>query len=620
MKNREYGFLEKIKHRGIQSTIMLAFSVISISIMLIFGIVLYARFSILSRHEIVQSTQKLMEQTREGLEDYLISMRQISDAAYYHVIKESDFSSQDRSFQKALNLLYEAHKEKLRSIAVYNNHGSLLAAEPVASQKEDPDVTRQDWYEQAMDEMENMHFSTPHIQNLFDDGTFRYNWVISLSRAVELTLGGDSQPGVLLVDMDYSAISRMLNQINTLNNGQYFYLCDGDGEIIYHQQQIQISDGLCRENNIEAAAYKDGVYDEVFEGERRKVLVNTVSYTGWKLIGVIPYSMFTHGMTDIRYFIVILILLMAMMLVVVNRVISLRISRPILKLNSSVIEYEAGKKPQIYIGGSQEIRHLGYSIQDSYEKIEELMKKIVWEQNERRKSELDALQSQINPHFLYNALDSIIWTIEAQRNDDAAYMLSQLAKFFRISLSKGRTVISVRDELQHARSYMNIQKVRCRDSFSVRFDVEPAVESCCTVKLILQPILENAINYGVRGMDEGGEIEVCGKLQNGEIVLAVKDNGFGIPEEEVGLLLTDSSRVHKHGSGVGLLNVNNRIQILFGREYGLRIESEPDVGTTVYICLPAVPYTEENRKLLEEGHMFNRTEVIMQTRENEDEK
>lgn len=127
------------------------------------------------------------------------------------------------------------------------------------------------------------------------------------------------------------------------------------------------------------------------------------------------------------------------------------------------------------------------------------------------KSELDALQSQINPHFLYNALDSIIWTIEAQRNDDAAYMLSQLAKFFRISLSKGRTVISVRDELQHARSYMNIQKVRCRDSFSVSFDVEPAVESCCTVKLILQPILENAINYGVRGMDEGGEIEVCRK-------------------------------------------------------------------------------------------------------------
>ncbi len=620
MKSKYLKHLDKLRQRGIQSTIMLAFSVISIAIMLIFGVVVYARFSLLSRHEIVQSTQKLMEQTRESLEDYLISMRQISDAAYYNVIKESDFSNQDRNFQKELNLLYEAHKDKLRSIAVYNRHGSLLAAEPVASQKEDPDVTRQEWYRQAMEEMENMHFSTPHIQNLFDDGTFRYNWVISLSRVVELTVGGDSQPGVLLVDMDYSAISRMLNQINTLNNGQYFYLCDSDGEIIYHQQQVQLSDGLYRENNRETAAYKDGVYDEVFEGEHRKVLVNTVSYTGWKLVGVIPYTMFTHGMIDIRYFIVLLILLMAMMLVIVNRVVALRISRPILKLNSSVTEYEAGKKPEIYIGGSSEIRHLGYSIQNSYEKIETLMKKIVWEQNERRKSELDALQSQINPHFLYNALDSIIWMIEAERNDDAAYMLSQLAKFFRISLSKGKTIISVKDELQHARSYMNIQKIRCKNSFTVHFDVENAVEACCTVKLILQPILENAINYGVRGMDEGGEIEVSGKLVNGEIILAVRDNGFGIPEEEAQLLLTDSNRVHKHGSGVGLLNVNNRIQILFGKEYGLRIESEPDVGTTVYICIPAVPYTEENRNLLEQGHLFERDEMIDQAKEKQNEK
>lgn len=129
------------------------------------------------------------------------------------------------------------------------------------------------------------------------------------------------------------------------------------------------------------------------------MIVNTISYTGWKLVGVIPYSTFTHGMINIRYFIVVLILLMAMMLVIINRVVSVRISSPILKLNNSVIEYEAGEKPEIYTGGSLEIRHLGYSIQKSYEQIDTLMRKIVLEQNERRKSELDALQSQINPHF-----------------------------------------------------------------------------------------------------------------------------------------------------------------------------------------------------------------------------
>ena len=326
LKQRYPEYLKKWKPRGIQSTIMLAFSAISISIMLILGVVMYFRFSASSRQEIIGGTRKLMEQAGENLEDYLVSMRRISDAVYYNVIKENDFSAPDE-IRQGMNLLYEANRDNLRSIAIYNNYGSLMGAEPVASQKEDPNVTRQSWYEHAVAEVENMHFSTPHIQNLFDDESFRYYWVISLSRAVELTDQGVPQLGVLLVDMDYSSISRMMKQINAQTNGQYYYLCDSNGEIIYHTKQIQISNGIFSENSKTAAGYKDGVYDEVFEGERRKVLVNTISYTGWKLVGVIPYSVFTHDMFNIRYFIVMLILLMAMMLAVINRVVSVRVSR-----------------------------------------------------------------------------------------------------------------------------------------------------------------------------------------------------------------------------------------------------------------------------------------------------
>ena len=610
MINKYFGKLKKLQPRGMQSTIMIVFSVISISITLILGIVMYIRFSAVNRQETIQTAQTLMEQTGETLEDYLVSMRQISDTVYYNVIKDGAFPDQDQNIQKGMNLLYEANRDNLRTIAIYNSYGSLMAAEPVASQKEDPDVTSQDWYKQAVEEMENMHFSTPHIQNLFDDGSMRYYWVISLSRAVDLTDNGDSQMGVLLVDMDYSSISRMLQQINASDNGQYYYLCDSSGEIIYHPRKIQISEGIANENNDTESGYKDGVYDETFEGEHRKVIVNTISYTGWKLVGVIPYSTFTSGMLNMRYFVGMLMLLTAMMLVVINRVVSVGISRPILRLNDSVREYEAGEKPEIYIGGSLEIRHLGYSIQKSYEQIDSLMKKIVLEQNERRKSELDALQSQINPHFLYNTLESITWMIEGERNDEAAFMITQLARLFRISLSKGRTVITVADELQHARSYMNIQKIRYKNAFSVVFDVDQEVCSCCTVKLILQPILENAINYGVSGMDDCGEIRVTGRLEDGNVILSVTDNGIGMSEEQVALILTDSSHMHKRGSGVGLVNVNNRIRLLFGGEYGLTVESEPDEGTTVTVRILAVPYTEENRKILEQGYGFGGEEMI----------
>jgi len=213
------------------------------------------------------------------------------------------------------------------------------------------------------------------------------------------------------------------------------------------------------------------------------------------------------------------------------------------------------------------------------------------------------LQSQINPHFLYNTLDSITWMIESGKNEEAAFMITQLAKLFRISLSKGHTVIRIRDELQHAQSYVNIQKVRYKNKFEVVFDIRPDILDDCIVKLVLQPILENAINYGVREMDDCGKILIRGWKEQENIFMQVSDNGMGIPEEEIDLLLKDTNRVHKKGSGVGLVNVNNRLRLLFGEPYGLQIESELDEGTTVTVIIPEIVYSEENRRKFEEHHM-----------------
>ena len=170
MENRHFRRLRRLRLRGIQPTIMIAFSVISISTMFMVGAMLYIRFATLTREKTIESTERMMEQASEDLEDYLGSMRRISDTAYYNIIKERDFAAPGEDIQREINILYEANRDSLRSIAVYNDRGSLIAAEPIASQKERSNVTVQDWYKQAVGEMENMHFSTPHIQNLFDDG------------------------------------------------------------------------------------------------------------------------------------------------------------------------------------------------------------------------------------------------------------------------------------------------------------------------------------------------------------------------------------------------------------------------------------------------------------------
>lgn len=587
-----------------QSILMLTFSMLSAVLILITGFLLYFRFSVISREKEVEATKEIISQTKETMDDYLMKMRQVSDTAYYNIVKENDVSSQMQEIHSDMNILYEGNKDDLVNMALYDNLGKLVLAEPIALQKEDAEVTRQNWYQKSLVEMENIHFSTPHIQTLFDNGTSRYDWVISLTRAVELNKGGEAQLGVLLVDMDYYKISHLLEQLNTQSSKKYYYLCDAKGEIIYHPKEIQLSKKLTTENNLENASYEEGVHEEKFQGEKRKIIVSDLSYTGWKLIGVIPAAAFTQDMFQTGLFIAFYVVLMAMVLMVINRMISLRISRPIQNLNTSVIEYEAGKKPQIYVGGSTEIRHLSQSIQHSYEQIDQLMKEIIKEHNERRKSELDVLQSQINPHFLYNTLESITWMIEGEENDKAVFMITQLAKLFRISLSKGKTIISLQDELQHAKSYMNIQKQRYKEAIDVSFEIDSALNNCCIVKLVLQPILENSLNYALQGLDDNGKINVCGKLLDGVMQISITDNGIGIAPEEVAVLFTNQPEAHKKGSGVGLVNVNKRIQLIFGKEYGLQVKSKLDEGTTIIMRLPAIPYTEKNRQILEQGYNF----------------
>lgn len=172
-------------------------------------------------------------------------------------------------------------------------------------------------------------------------------------------------------------------------------------------------------------------------------------------------------------------------------------------------------------------------------------------------------------------------------------MISQLASLFRISLSKGRTIIRVEDEIRHATNYMNIQKIRYKNSFQVDFRIDREILNCCTVKLIVQPLLENAIYYGVEGLEDEGEIHVRGYRDGDDICIEVQDNGLGMSEELAVSLLKENSRTPRRGSGVGVINVHKRIRIRFGENYGLEIKSEPDEGTLARIRLPYIEYSPE---------------------------
>lgn len=591
-----------IRPQSIQMTISISFTVVAVLGMGTIGVSLYNRFVNQMEDMTIESSEQLLNQTAINLETYLRNMRRISDAMYYSVIKNKDLATE--TLEEEMNLLYEANKDNLISIACYTNSGELVAAAPVATEKENLDIVHQEWFTEAVGQMENIHFSTPHVQNLFDNTSYRYYWVVSLSQAVELTNRGNSTLGVLLVDMNYSSIEQLLNKANTDNSSEYVYLMDSNGEIIYHPKQKLIYTDLYEENNLAAVNYEDGSRQEQFQGEKRLITVKTVSYTGWKIVSVVPMSSFNMGLSGTRQFAILFVSLAMLMIIVLNQLVSARITKPLQKLNESAKEWEAGNmNPHIYVGGSLEVEHLGKTLRSTVEQVQQLMHDILVEQEEKRKSELDALQSQINPHFLYNTLDSIVWMIEGERYEDAVFMVTQLASLFRISLSRGKTIIRIEDEIRHAKNYMNIQKVRYKNIFRIDFRIEEEILNCCTVKLVVQPLLENAIYYGVECMDGEGEIEVVGCRRGDEVYIEVKDNGIGMPKETVDALLTENNRVRKKGSGVGIINVHNRIQLRFGKRYGLEIESRPDEGTTVRIHLPYIEYSQETVGLLEGGKL-----------------
>nr|WP_243053061.1 MULTISPECIES: sensor histidine kinase [unclassified Eubacterium (in: firmicutes)] len=586
---------------------MAVLTTLTIITTIIMGLLIYNRFKISAEETSVSGAEDIIDSVVDKIDGDLLEIRQISNVANYNIVQQYDVS--DQMLNKEFSLLYEINSDKIQSMALYDTSGKLIAAEPVASEKENAYVKQQDWFSNATDEIENIHFSTPHIQNLFTDGAFKYYRVVSLSRSVDINDGETPVSGVLLIDMKYSIIEEALDRINEDTNGIYYYLCNSDGELIYHPRKVEIDRGIISEESTRIAGYEDGTYELNLNGGRANYIISSIAYTGWKVVGVVPDKIQTISINKFRYYVIITIIFLIMMLLVVNKIVSGKISRPILNLNDSVKSYEAGGKNRIYIGGSSEIRDLGYSVQKSYEQIEDLMKEIIRQQNERRKSEMDALQSQINPHFLYNTLESITWMVEAGKNKEAVFMISELAKLLRISLSKGRTIIKISDELQHSKSYMNIQMVRYKERFKIRFDVDDEINDYCIVKLVIQPILENAIYYGVGDIDiDDGEIVVTGKKINDDIFITVEDNGMGMREEVVENILKDNSKTPKHGSGVGVINVHSRIKLMFGDQYGLSVESEADEGTKVTIHIPAIPFNEENRKNLENQNIGRKDE------------
>lgn len=568
------------------------FTVTAIIAIALISLIIFQRFTNSLNATIIEENSGIVGQLGESVDSYLRNAMKVSDSIYYNVIKNTDISNDD--IKKGMNLIYVNNDNMIDDIALISGKGELIESMPALRLKDNSNVLEKDFFKKSMAESEYINFSMPHIRDLFDRNENSYSWVISLSRAVEVTDEGKATQALLLINLNYRYFEEIFSNVN-LGNGGYVYLTNDRGDIIWHPKQNEIYSGRFNEDNKYAATLKDGISVENLRGKNITLNVRTIGYTGWKLVGVTPSAALGIDGIKFRFFVLFVADLFLFLLAMINAFISDKISNPIKRLDGSVREIESGNLDvEIVPSGSYEVEHLGKSIKNMLGRIKVLMSDLVAEHNAKRKSEFDTLQSQINPHFLYNTLDIIVWMIENENSDKAVNIVTALAKFFRISLSKGKNIITVKDEVEHVRNYLMIQNMRFKNRFEYSIDVDEKVLSYSSLKLMLQPLVENAIYHGMEFMDGDGEIDVKVFKEDNSLYFTITDNGLGMSEDMVETLLNKDFVPSKKGSGIGVKNVNERIKLYFGSEYGLKVESEPDEGTKITIHLPAVVYGEND--------------------------
>ena len=357
---------------------------------------------------------------------------------------------------------------------------------------------------------------------------------------------------------------------------------DGDGNMVYHPQQQLLYSGLKSEDTAKLSRLEDGAWanDTVIYS------LTSVEGSDWRVVGVSYVDELVNRnvseMVHLSLLIAAMVLLAALF---TSWLLSRLLSRPLRSLESAMEDFESDADHFDYypVGGTREVQELSCSFGHMVMRIQQLMNTVREEEVNLRKTELKALQAQINPHFLYNTLDSIAWMCEQGRNADAVKMVHALARLFRISISKGHELIPISREIEHAESYLQIQKYRYKNQFTYHFHVDPDCLHYLCNKITLQPIIENAINHGLDLLVDEGRIDVYVQPDGDDIVFRVEDNGVGMSQEQIVAILEHGP---KERTGIGIRNVNDRLQIYFGKEYGLTITSKLDVGTCVEIRMP----------------------------------
>lgn len=569
--NRWFSFFKYIRVQ-----IAAYYLVTSILLIGIMGIVLYYSLTNIMMDDALDNTKKAVEKSGQSITLYVEKLKAISqiiasDSDVIAYLKDHDEAIRPDVVTLLDNVL--ATDAQLLTGILVSKSGDILSNEAALDMRMSSDMMKEAWYIDVMEKGSMPVLTSLRRQDFTMD---KSQWVISIGQEVTDTQG--NHVGLFILDFSYEVIERFLDDLSLGAEGFAFIMTDTDA-LVFHEDSAYFES---TEKLAELAAIRRMPlgYDE---GMRKLMHQIAIEGTDWSLVGVSSLDHLSAARRQLFEVIVMVAILLILTAVGSGVLIASRISKPIRSLEEAMNRLSSGFAEAVEIPNScYEVDNLRMRFNEMRVEIETLLAGIKEKEHILRESEIRALYSQINPHFLYNTLDTIIWMAEFKDTEKVVAITKALAQFFRISLSQGDAFIPLSKEIEHVQQYLFIQEQRYGDKLNYEIDLDPALESVSVPKIILQPIVENAIYHGIKPLDRPGHLWIKASLDHaGQLLIAIRDDGIGFDQN----LENEISYMTKLG-GVGLENVNRRIALIYGPPYGLEIHSTPGMGTEVTIRLP----------------------------------
>ena len=578
--------------KSVRATMLCLFSLLIVITMVIFLVISvdYTKKTVLENS--TDYTSRLVRQVNRDIDSYIDYMENISSMIIQggdvqkYLFMDMPKADEQEAYSRIVtqfNTVVETRQD-ISNIAVVTPERDYIINNGMDALNENVSLQDVGWYKEAL-EGEGRILTSSHVQHVIRNN---YKWVVTLSKGIKNPKTGKNE-AVFFIDLNYKLLKDLCEN-NSLATNSYVFIMDGSGKIIYHPKQQLLYNGLTKERTEEVLACGyDGYFitDEDGTEDGKLYTVSVSDKTGWRVVGVADISELMKNKKETEY----LYMLTAAALLCVAMLLAIffatAITKPIKELKDSMKEVEKGnfENTDVVVGQGSEIDSLGNSFNLMTARIRQLMEQNIYEQEEKRKSEMKALRSQINPHFLYNTLDSIIWMAEGGKNREVVRMTSALARLLRQSISNDNERIPLEKEVDYAGSYLTIQKMRYKDKLEYEIEVAEDIRKEEIINLILQPLVENAIYHGIKYKGSKGLIRIGGYGEADRIILKVIDNGIGMDESTLQGIF-DKSKAGEGKNGVGVYNVQTRIRLYYGADYGLHFESTLGEGTTATISIP----------------------------------